>query len=234
MCVVSIAWEAHPRWKLIAIGNRDEFHDRASDALSSWVDAPSILAGRDLLSGGTWMGVHSDGRFGVVTNIRNPDGPDPTKRSRGALVTDWLSGGVLPSAVETFSPFNLVLADKDGLTHVANRPRAVQERWPGGIYGLSNAETGAPWPRKDRLNRALTDWFAAEGHDPVDLFDVLLDDQCPVPGDPPIFIRNDVYGTRCSTLVAVDGDGGGCIMERRFDRDGNFARESRFTCDWPI
>ena len=234
MCVVSIAWEAHPRWKLIAIGNRDEFHDRESDALSSWADAPSILAGRDLLSGGTWMGVHTDGRFGVVTNIRNPDGADPTQKSRGALVTDWLSDGTLPSAVETFSPFNLVLADKDGLTHVANRPRAVQERWPGGIYGLSNAETGAPWPRKDRLHRALTEWFAAEGENPVDLFDVLLDEQCPASGDPPIFIRNDIYGTRCSTLVAVDGDGGGCIMERRFDRDGNFARESRFTFDWPI
>jgi uncharacterized protein with NRDE domain len=84
------------------------------------------------------------------------------------------------------------------------------------------------------LNRALTEWFAADGENPVDLFDVLLDEQCPVSGDPPIFIRNDVYGTRCSTLVAVDGDGGGCIMERRFDRDGNFARESRFAFDWPI
>lgn len=107
-------------------------------------------------------------------------------------------------------------------------------RGPGGIYGLSNAETGAPWPRKDRLNRALTEWFAVDGHDPVDLFDVLLDEQCPVSGDPPIFIRNDIYGTRCSTLVAVDGDGGGFITERRFDRDGNFARESRFAFDWPI
>lgn len=234
MCVVSVAWAAHPRWKLIAIGNRDEFHDRASDALSPWADAPSILAGRDLLSRGTWMGVHTDGRFGVVTNIRNPDGPDPTKKSRGALVTDWLKSGILPTNVEAFSPFNLVLADKEGLTHIANRPNAVQERWPSGIYGLSNAEAGAPWPRKDRLNSALAAWFEGERHNPVDLFDVLMDDHCSVSGDPPIFIRNNIYGTRCSTLVAVDHEGGGVIMERRFDRGGNFAGESRFTFDWPI
>ncbi|MFN3451153.1 MAG: NRDE family protein [Sphingorhabdus sp.] len=234
MCVVSIAWEVHPRWKLIAIGNRDEFHDRASDALSPWADAPSILAGRDLLSRGSWIGVHTDGRFGVVTNIRNPDGPDPTKKSRGALVTDWLSSGALPTNVETFSPFNLVLADREGLTHIANRPNAVHEKWPSGIFGLSNAEVGAPWPRKDRLNSALEEWFETEGNNPVDLFDGLLDEERPSSGDAPIFIRNNIYGTRCSTLVAVDRDGGGVIMERRFDPDGHFAEENHFTFDWPI
>lgn len=234
MCVVSIAWEVDPRWKLIAIGNRDEFHDRASDALSPWTDASSILAGRDLLSRGTWMGVHTDGRFGVVTNIRNPDGPDPTKKSRGALVTDWLSSGALPTNVETFSPFNLVLADREGLTHIANRPNAVHDKWPSGIFGLSNAEVGAPWPRKDRLNGALEEWFETGGNNPVDLFDVLLDEKCASPGDAPIFIRNDIYGTRCSTLVAVDRDGGGVIMERRFDRHGHFAEENHFTFGWPI
>lgn len=234
MCVVSVAWKAHPRWKLIAIGNRDEFHDRASDALSAWVDAPDIRAGRDLVSRGTWMGVHTDGRFGVVTNIRNPDGPDPTKKSRGALVTDWLASGALPKAVEIFSPFNLVVADNTGMTHISNRPSALQEQWADGIHGLSNAESGAPWPRKDRLNSALERWFDVAGHDPADLFNVLLDAESPSPGEAPIFIRNHIYGTRCSTLVAVDRDGGGVIMERRFDRDGGFAGESRFTFDWPV
>ena len=85
-----------------------------------------------------------------------------------------------------------------------------------------------------KLNSALAAWFKAEGHDPVDLFDVLLDEECPVSGDSAIFIRNNIYGTRCSTLVAVDRDGGGVIMERRFDRGGHFAGESRFTFDWSI
>ena len=28
MCVVAFAWNAHPRWRLLLAGNRDEFHAR--------------------------------------------------------------------------------------------------------------------------------------------------------------------------------------------------------------
>ena len=89
MCVAAIAWLAHPRWQMVAIGNRDEFHGRPTAPLAAWGNG--IAAGRDLEAGGTWLGV-STGRFGLVTNLRAPGYPRPGMASRGALVTDWLRG----------------------------------------------------------------------------------------------------------------------------------------------
>jgi len=90
MCVVALAWQVHPDWPLILIGNRDEFHARAAAPLAAWSDGSGIVAGRDLQAGGTWLGVHApSGRAVVVTNVRGAM-PDPTKESRGALVTDML------------------------------------------------------------------------------------------------------------------------------------------------
>ena len=124
MCVVSIAWHAHPRWQLIVAGNRDEFHSRAATPLEPWPDNPSIMAGRDILSQGTWMGVSHTGRFGVVTNIRTPDGPDRHKASRGALVTDWLTHGTFPDILDNFNPFSLMVGDQHGGSRLAGAWRA--------------------------------------------------------------------------------------------------------------
>ena len=68
MCLVALAWNVHPRWRLVVAGNRDELHARPTAALARWADAP-VLAGRDLCSGGTWMGLGPDGRVAVVTNV---------------------------------------------------------------------------------------------------------------------------------------------------------------------
>lgn len=50
----------------------------------------------------------------------------------------------------------------------------------------------------------------------------------------PIFIRHPVYGTRCSTIVAVDVKGRGVIMERRFDSDGIVAGETDMSVRWKL
>ena len=84
MCVAATAWAAHPRWRLVAIGNRDEFHGRPTAPLSVWDNG--IIAGRDLEAGGTWLGVHPAGRFALVTNLRTPGYPRTELASRGALV----------------------------------------------------------------------------------------------------------------------------------------------------
>src|SRR4249919_1335275 len=93
MCVLAFAWHAHPRWPLVVAGNRDELHARPTIPLARW-DRPShLLAGRDLQSGGTWLGVSEQGRFAVVTNLRGYGVPQPDCASRGALVADALSEG---------------------------------------------------------------------------------------------------------------------------------------------
>jgi uncharacterized protein with NRDE domain len=232
MCVVSIAWHAHPRWQLIVAGNRDEFHARSAAPLGPWPDDPSIMAGRDILSQGTWMGVSNTGRFGVVTNIRTPDSTDPQKASRGALVTDWLARGAFPDNLDNFNPFSLMIGDQHGLQYLSNRPNEVRASLGHGVHGLSNAVQGERWPRKERLNRALISWLGGSAEDPMTLFGILGDAHATHLDAHPIFIRNAVYGTRCSTILAVGRDGVGRIMERRFDKAGNGLGESAEAFNW--
>ena len=92
MCLVALAWKTHPRWRLLLAGNRDEFHERPTAPLAQWAaPAERVLAGRDLRSGGSWVGLGLDGRAAVVTNVRDPL-VTASGRSRGHLIADYLSG----------------------------------------------------------------------------------------------------------------------------------------------
>ncbi len=232
MCVVAIAWRAHPKWRLLVAGNRDEFHARSSAPVAQWDDYIGVIAGRDLISGGSWMGVSESERFAVVTNIRDADGPDPDKASRGALVSDYLVTGNLPYALEGFNPFNLIVVGPQDAHYLSNRPTPIQSALNPGIHSLSNAIPNEHWPRKDRLAAAVADWVAGAAAKPAKLFEVLYDE---TPADReahPIFIRSPVYGTRCSTIIAVDHEGQGQIIERRFDADGAVTGETTIDFSW--
>ena len=100
------------------------------------------------------------------------------------------------------------------------------------MHGLSNAVQGERWPRKERLNRALMDWLGGSADDPMTLFGSLGDAHTTHMDAHPIFIRNAVYGTRCSTILAVGHDGAGHIMERRFDTAGNGLGQSAEAFNW--
>ncbi|MEG2559953.1 MAG: NRDE family protein, partial [Acinetobacter sp.] len=69
MCIVAFAWQVLEDMPLCLISNRDEFYHRPSAALHQWKNS-QIVAGQDLQSGGTWMGVTASGRWAIVTNFR--------------------------------------------------------------------------------------------------------------------------------------------------------------------
>jgi uncharacterized protein with NRDE domain len=232
MCVVSIAWAAHPKWRLVVAGNRDEYHARASAPLGRWHDAPQVIAGRDLVSDGTWMGVSESGRFAVVTNIHDPQGPDATRLSRGALVSDFLVDAIAPDDPDQYNPFNLIVLGPDGLACMANRPVPYREMLAAGIHGLSNAIPGENWPRKDRLVGMMRAWLDEASDDPALLLSALANRSVPDDDGYPIFIANPVYGTRCSTVIAVDHSGNGRIIERCFDEAGTQSGEVSMRFEW--
>ncbi len=55
-----------------------------------------IIAGQDLQSGGTWMGVTPQGRWAVLTNFRDGRDKQQYETSRGHLVQAFLESDVLP------------------------------------------------------------------------------------------------------------------------------------------
>jgi len=57
VCLLVLAWNAHPRYRLVLAANRDEYHERPADPLARWPAPNDLLAGRDQRAGGTWLGL---------------------------------------------------------------------------------------------------------------------------------------------------------------------------------
>jgi uncharacterized protein with NRDE domain len=236
MCLIVLAWDAHPAYRLVVAANRDEFYARPTAPAGWWDDAPDILAGRDLQAGGTWLGVTRTGRFAAVTNVREPGNVRPDAWSRGHLVGNFLrsrapsagfAGGVAASAGK-FNGFNLVVCDGESLVWISNRGDDGYEL-DSGIYGISNALLDTPWPKvvhaKEDMGAALAGPAAALE---AALF-ALLARRDPAPdADLPstgvaaemeralssAFIATPGYGTRASTVVLFGRDGTVTFVER--------------------
>ena len=250
MCLIAFAWCAHPRYRLVLAGNRDEFHERPTEPLAPWLSEPSrLLAGRDLECGGTWLGVAEPDRACVVTNVRDPHASQD-RRSRGLLVLDYLRGAAparehaaqLVTAAADYRPFNLLLFDRDTACYVTNHPQPAWKPMFPGVFALSNGSLDDSWPKARRLCAALTEWIEERDAGADALFAPLADEtRAPEAELPdtgvgiererllsPAFIRGECYGTRASTLVTITHGGAGEIIERRFGPNGVAQGESAF------
>lgn len=223
--------------------NRDELHSRPTAPAHWWESDPKILAGRDLLAGGTWLGMTRAGRFAALTNYRDPDQRRMGTPSRGTLVTSILNSdagiaevlGHLREVGADYNGFNLFFSDGERLAIYESVPGTGRELGPG-IYGLSNHLLDTPWPKvshaKSRLSAALADLS-----DTSAVLGLLRDDG-PAPDDQlprtgigqhwerllsSAFIRAPEYGTRCSTVVRIDQRRRACFDEWSWDADGEEA-----------
>jgi uncharacterized protein with NRDE domain len=169
MCLLVMAWRAHPRYRLIVAANRDEFHARPTAPMGVWRDAPDILAGRDLTAQGTWLAVDRRRRFGIITNFRDVQARRPEAPSRGGLIPGWLRQSLAPAAylaqlepgAQGYAGFNLLLNDADSLYYASNRAPRFSQALPPGVYGLSNLLLDTPWPKLTRVRAQFEQWLAA-------------------------------------------------------------------------
>jgi len=260
MCLLVLAWQVHPRYRLVVAANRDEFHERAAAPLAKWPAPYDILAGRDLRAQGTWLGVDRQRRFGVVTNFRELQRPRPNAPSRGSLIPQYLSAPGKPAeflaAVETqasaYSGFNLLLADRDSLSYASNRAERFVRPLPPAVYGLSNEFLDTPWPKLRRVRRRFEAWLSDSGTPSAGgLFAILGDrataspqEELPETGLSPEwervlsapFVLHPEYGTRCSTVLLLETSGALYLAERRFDSRGSPQGETQFRLnagEWP-
>ncbi|MBE0598509.1 MAG: NRDE family protein, partial [Desulfuromonadales bacterium] len=142
MCLILLSWRQRPDTPLLLAANRDEFYARPTAPATFWPEAPQLLAGRDLVGGGTWLGVATDGRWGAVTNYRDPAEHRPGAPSRGDLVRDYLLGGASPrrwlqqmaAGADRYPGFNLLLGSADELCYFSNRQGVIRSL-PPGLYG---------------------------------------------------------------------------------------------------
>ena len=260
MCLLVLAWAAHPRYPLVVAANRDEYQERPAAPLGKWPQPPGILAGRDLRANGTWLAFDPARRFGVVTNFRELQRPEHTAPSRGSLIPQYLAGVAGPgeffrrleASAEDYSGFNLLLADRESLCYGSNRAQPFARQLPPGIYGLSNELLDTPWPKLTRVKLRFRQWLEDPAASADGLFALLADRtqaadggaQLPMGGLPrdwdrilsAPFVLHPAYGTRCSTVALLDAGGGLYLAERRFDSAGESAGETEFRLnagDWP-
>lgn len=227
MCVLYLAYQYDSDTPLILIANRDEFYERPSVAAGYWDDAPDIYAGRDLVSGGTWLGVTRGGRLAAVTNYRDPSAPIGS-RSRGELVSAFLRSDQSPRSyiddiqgdASEYSGFNLIVGQigkNNELFYYSNRGGGPVEIAPG-IYGLSNHLLNTPWPKVRKGRERFAALLSSGSATNESLFGLLSDETLATDGELPstgvpfetekalsaIFIKTPGYGTRCSSIVRFD------------------------------
>ncbi len=229
MCLIVLAYKAVKEYPLIVAANRDEFLDRPALAASFWTDHPDLLAGKDLQSGGTWLGITRHARFAALTNFRDLTRSRSNGPSRGLLVRDALLKDAPLADTSSMEGFNLIHGPIDALRYHSN---VVQndEILPVGFHGISNHLLDTPWPKvvkaRTRFERALSN----DQPDIEELFGILqdreqaLDDELPETGIgvewerklSSMFIKAENYGTRCSTVIMVRKDGKVLFEERTY------------------
>ena len=252
MCLIAFSYKTHPHYKLIVAANRDEFYQRPTRKAQFWTEEglPNILAGKDLKANGTWMGVSKTGKWGALTNYRDPSNIKENAPTRGDLVLDFFKSGLseqeylqeIQKKAEEYNGFNLLIGNKDSVFHFSNENNLITEVKPG-IHGVSNALLDTNWPKLDHAKKALTEVTSKEDFSKEGLFNILTnsetapDDKLPSTGIPyewekavsSIFIKTDNYGTLCSTLLLVDYDSNAEFTERRYDSStGEIIDENTF------
>jgi hypothetical protein len=135
MCTVLVLLRPEHPWPLIVGANRDERFDRAFDAPGRWWrDAPQIVAGRDVLGGGSWFGINDDGVVATIVNGLHRLGPLHGKTSRGEIVLRALRERDAASAArfagalapDRYRGFTLLLADRREAYAVTSDERRVR------------------------------------------------------------------------------------------------------------
>jgi hypothetical protein len=119
MCTLIAAFQQWPEIPLLVAANRDEALARPATGPLVWNGDPCFVAPRDETAGGTWLGLNERGLFVGITN-RAGVSAEPSKRSRGLLVTDALratSAAELSANWKAFdphayNPFHLFYADR--------------------------------------------------------------------------------------------------------------------------
>ena len=228
MCTLAVYVRQLPGLPLVVAANRDEFFARPATSPLLLASAPRIVGGRDLLAGGTWLGVSERGLVAGLLNRRAADAPVDGKRSRGLLLLETLAFGSAAEAAgalaavpaETYNAFTLMVADATEAFVAQNRPEGVHvaplER---GVHVLSNLDTADPvCPKVARSH----EHFVRAGEAYTATRDVsafraalrgILADHT-VAADPrlpdalgALCVHTEQFGTRCSSLAFLDRNG---------------------------
>ncbi len=244
MCLVVFSYKENKEslkafpGSLILAANRDEYYERPTKNMHWW-GPEEILAGKDLQAGGTWLAVSNDGRFAVLTNFKELANGEESLKSRGELISNYITSKGVSSKEylenikeRNYAGFNLLLGDKEGIHYISNRSEGI-EKLESGIHSLGNLLLNTKTKKSIKIKNQFKELLQTNPNE-----DVLLEFMRGDSGDlsnldmagfketeheeiPYRFIKSNVYGTRCTTLLTIDPNGKYKITEQNYSKKGN-------------
>lgn len=226
VCTVLLRLSPGSAWPLLLAAVRDEILNRPWEPPAAhWPSMPTIQGGRDLTSGGTWLGVdHARGVVAAVLNgVRRPEPPPgQTRPTRGSLPLAALeeAAPVEPANVRQYDGFHLLRADRDFVEVWSWDGDKLTHQWLGDgdhiIVNLGPDRDDDPLvPHFMPLLRALPEPDPRPGLATAEAWgewlDLLRGDGL-APADPRgLLIEHDLdgapYGSSSACLVAIGADG---------------------------
>jgi uncharacterized protein with NRDE domain len=228
MCTLALYTRVIPELPVLVAANRDEFLDRPTAAPQVLSHQPWVVAGQDLVAGGTWLGLNEKGVVVGLLNRRSASPPDPSLESRGLLCLRALQCEDL-AEIESmlkgedgsrYNSFTLLAASRERALVAVPRGRAMRltDLAPG-LHLLTNLEVDDPTcPRIAASHRMFAGLELEKlAHDGAALLQPLrrilsnhstqLDPRS-VEEDNSLCIHRGPYGTRSSTVIALGARGG--------------------------
>lgn len=221
MCTLALFFRELEDYPLVVAANRDEFFTRPSAPPQLLAQEPVIQGGRDLLAGGTWLGVSERGMLAGILNRRLEQRRAGETRSRGLLCLDILAAKDPAAACDLltrqngfdYQPFNLLFANENEARVAYDRGEKIQwRRLEKGLHVLGNSSVYDPMTEKmERAYQLFSEAGALlrqKADDPPSwisaLRSVLSDHVANQGADNPkgaICVHAEPYGTVSSTIL---------------------------------
>jgi uncharacterized protein with NRDE domain len=224
VCTLALYLHRFDAFPLVVAANRDEFYNRPASPPRVVAHAPWIVAGQDLVAGGTWLGVNEAGMVVGLLNRRRLGGTaavDPTRRSRGLLALETLQDRSPAEALARlraepggrYNGFNLLVATANAAWVAHNEASIVAiTKLDPGVHLLTNLELNDPTcPRIAKSARLFESVPEPTTGDPEELIahlrPILSDHSTPLDPRsefPPnnLCVHTDQFGT-CSGSILV-------------------------------
>jgi uncharacterized protein with NRDE domain len=216
MCTLIVGLDRPRAGQLLLGANRDESLARPAVTPHVLLREPLVVAGRDSVAGGTWLGIQPGRLVAAILNRNTPTtGPEASRwasgdepdRSRGLLCLDALRLDTAAQVIEwvkdevltcRYAPFTLFVADARGAfaAYWDGRMR-VEELFPG-WHVLTHGDVDDPFdPRSEHVQTSVR---SAPPRRPEDLVPTLASHE----GARAVCLHADPHGTVSSSLVHVE------------------------------